>query len=48
MNFVYALHAATGKSIAAFGENGRIDLRKDLGRDYETQSIALTSRPTAS
>jgi len=43
MNFVYALDAGTGKPIAGFGEDGRIDLRKDLGRDYETQSIALTS-----
>src|SRR6202158_686689 len=43
MNFVYALDAATGKPISTFGENGRIDLRKDLGRDPETQIIALTS-----
>jgi quinoprotein glucose dehydrogenase len=43
MNFVYALDAATGKVIRTFGEMGRIDLRKDLGRDPEKQSIALTS-----
>ncbi len=43
MNSVYALDAGTGKPISSFGENGRIDLRKDLGRDPETQSIALTS-----
>jgi quinoprotein glucose dehydrogenase len=43
MNGVYALDAHTGKPIPAFGENGRIDLRKDLGRDPATQSIALTS-----
>src|SRR6267143_1640257 len=43
MNFVYALDAATGKSIPTFGQNGRIDLRRDLGRDPEKQSIALTS-----
>jgi quinoprotein glucose dehydrogenase len=43
MNSVYALDADTGKPIATFGENGRIDLRRDLGRDPETQSIALTS-----
>src|SRR4029077_6078464 len=43
MNFVYALDAATGKPIPAFGQNGRIDLRRDLGRDAEEQSIALTS-----
>ena len=43
MNSVYALDAATGKPIPSFGDNGRIDLRKDLGRNPETQSIALTS-----
>src|SRR5216683_1358295 len=43
MNFVYALDAATGKLMPAFGQNGRIDLRRDLGRDAEKQSIALTS-----
>jgi quinoprotein glucose dehydrogenase len=43
MNFLYALNADSGKPVAGFGEHGRIDLRKDLGRDPETQSIALTS-----
>ena len=43
MNFLYALDAATGKPIATFGKDGRIDLREDLGRDPERQSIALTS-----
>lgn len=43
MNYLYALDPATGKPIPSFGENGRIDLRKGLGRDYQAQSIALTS-----
>jgi quinoprotein glucose dehydrogenase len=43
MNSLYALDADTGKPIPTFGDNGRIDLRKDLGRDPETQSIAMTS-----
>lgn len=43
MNYLYALDAATGKPIPSFGENGRIDLRKGLGRDYRKQTIALTS-----
>lgn len=43
MNFLYALDAPTGKPIPTFGTNGRIDLRNDLGRDPQTQSIALTS-----
>ena len=43
MNFIYALDPRTGKVISSFGENGRIDLRKDLGRDPALQSIALNS-----
>jgi len=42
-SFVYALDAATGKPIPAFGVDGRIDLRQGLGRDPEKQSIALTT-----
>jgi len=42
-NFVYALDAGDGKPIKEFGEGGRIDLRKDLGRDYRQQSIMMTS-----
>lgn len=43
MNFVYALDAPTGKTIASFGKDGRIDLREDLDRDPVTQSIYMTS-----
>jgi len=42
-NFLYALDAHTGKPIPTFGEDGRIDLRKDLRGDYRLQSIAMTS-----
>jgi quinoprotein glucose dehydrogenase len=42
-NFVYALDATSGKPIPAFGADGRIDLRADLGRDPATQSVRLTS-----
>lgn len=42
-NFLYALDAQTGKPITTFGEEGRIDLRKDLRGDYRLLSIALTS-----
>jgi quinoprotein glucose dehydrogenase len=45
MNFVYAVDAATGKAIAGFGKEGRIDLREDLGRDPTAQSIYMTSPP---
>jgi quinoprotein glucose dehydrogenase len=43
MNFLYALDAVTGKPIESFGKDGRIDLRGDLGRDPQRQSVALTS-----
>ena len=39
MNFMYALDARTGKPIATFGDNGRIDLREGLGREPQEQSI---------
>jgi len=34
-NMLYAIDARTGTSIATFGENGRVDLRKGLDRDFE-------------
>ena len=44
MNFLYALDAGTGKTIATFGKEGRVDLREGLGRENaEAQSIYLTS-----
>jgi quinoprotein glucose dehydrogenase len=42
-NFLYAIDAATGKAIPSFGENGRVDLRKELRGDYQKQSITPTS-----
>jgi len=41
--FLYGLDARTGKPIATFGDNGRIDLRLDLGRDPKGQNVRLTS-----
>jgi quinoprotein glucose dehydrogenase len=43
MNFLYALDPATGKQIRNFGENGRLDMRKDLGSDYTQNTVALTT-----
>lgn len=40
---LYALDAATGKPVEAFGTKGAIDLRRDLGRTPELQSVRLTS-----
>jgi quinoprotein glucose dehydrogenase len=42
-HYLYALDAAKGRPVAAFGEAGRIDLRRDLGRDPQAQSIRLTT-----
>jgi quinoprotein glucose dehydrogenase len=42
-SFIYALNASTGKAIPEFGAEGRIDLRENLGRDPQKQSVVLTS-----
>jgi len=41
--FMYALDARTGKPIASFGKDSRVDLREGLGRDTATQSVLLTT-----
>ncbi len=41
--YLYALDAATGVPIDSFGTAGRIDLRRELGRDPAAQSIRLTT-----
>jgi glucose dehydrogenase len=41
--YVYALDARTGHPIMTFGESGRVDLRLDLDRDPQGQSVRLTS-----
>ena len=42
-DYVYALDARTGKPIGSFGDDGRVDLRRELGRDPEKQSVRLTT-----
>jgi quinoprotein glucose dehydrogenase len=41
--YLYALDADTGVPIPGFGEQGRVDLRRGLGRDPAAQSIRLTT-----
>ena len=41
--YLYALDASTGAPIRSFGDSGRIDLRRDLGREPSAQSIRLTT-----
>ena len=43
MNFLYALNPDTGKPILSFGENGRLDIRKDLGSNFAQNTVALTT-----
>jgi quinoprotein glucose dehydrogenase len=44
--YLYALDAATGKPIASFGREGRIDLQEGLGRPADLQSVRLTTPGT--
>ena len=41
--YLYALDARTGRPVTGFGAEGRIDLREDLGRPAEEQSVRLTT-----
>jgi quinoprotein glucose dehydrogenase len=42
-SFLYALDARTGAVVSGFGEAGRIDLRRGLGRDGEDLRVRLTT-----
>ena len=41
--YLYALDPGTGRVAAGFGAGGRIDLRKDLDREYTSIPVFLTS-----
>jgi len=41
MNSLYALDPTTGKPIPSFGENGKVDLRKNLRGDYNNHYISM-------
>ncbi|MEY2926410.1 MAG: hypothetical protein RL367_887 [Pseudomonadota bacterium] len=41
--FLTALDPSTGQPIAAFGQNGHVDLREGLGRDPKEMAVFLTS-----
>jgi quinoprotein glucose dehydrogenase len=40
---LWALDRRTGKPIQSFGEDGRVDLRRDLGRPYETLTVSSST-----
>jgi quinoprotein glucose dehydrogenase len=42
-HYVYALDATNGQIIRSFANDGRIDLRENLGRDPKLQSVTITS-----
>jgi quinoprotein glucose dehydrogenase len=42
-NYLWALNKATGKPVADFGDNGRIDLRQGLDRPAENMTISASS-----
>ena len=42
-NNLWALDARTGKPIATFGDSGRVDLRKGLGRPIEGLSVSAST-----
>ncbi len=44
-NFLQEIEARTGKSVADFGEKGRVDLRQGLGRDPESLSLVQSTTP---
>jgi quinoprotein glucose dehydrogenase len=44
-NFLQAIDARTGQLIKNFGVNGRVDLRKGLGRDPETLKLVQSTTP---
>lgn len=43
INFVYALDPVAGKAIPSFGEQGRLDMRKDLDSDFMQNTVAMTT-----
>jgi quinoprotein glucose dehydrogenase len=44
--YLYAVNARSGKLAETFGNQGKIDLRENLGRNPNELSVSLTSPPT--
>ena len=42
-HWLYALDAATGRPVAAFGQAGRVDLREGLGRPAQEMTVSATT-----
>ena len=44
-DYLLGINAETGKLVSTFGENGRVDLREDLGRDPKTMARIQSATP---
>jgi quinoprotein glucose dehydrogenase len=42
-NWLWALDKRTGKPIASFGDSGRVDMRRGLGRPAETMTVSAST-----
>ena len=42
-HYLYAINATTGKPVPTFGEAGRVDVQRDLGRDVSKLSVVPTT-----
>ena len=40
---IYAINAANGEPVKTFGDNGKVDLHNDLGRDAKTMYVTSTT-----
>lgn len=40
---LHAVHAATGRPVPAFGDGGRVDIQRDLGRDVSRLPVSATT-----
>lgn len=45
-HFLWAIDARTGQPVRAFGEGGRVDMRRGLGRDPAPRNVSATSPGT--
>ncbi|MFC3201738.1 PQQ-binding-like beta-propeller repeat protein [Alteromonas oceani] len=43
MNYLFAIDKDTGERVSSFGNDGAIDLRKNLGGDYTKHYVSLTT-----
>jgi len=42
-HFLHAVHASTGRAVLEFGDHGRVNLKRDLGREANRLAVAATT-----